>query len=161
MNPTRPIPMRSASVAATTPGTQRESVSVLPERMAVHGPVAAQQPGLAHERESGLKPAPVPTPTSTSTSAPAPAPAPANTSLHIERLVIQGVSLPAGSTARLEAAFQAEWRDLASATPRSNEHLSSIALHALRLEPIRIDHAGEPEQLGRKLARALWGGLAP
>jgi hypothetical protein len=81
--------------------------------------------------------------------------------LHIERLVIQGVSLPAGSTARLEAAFQAEWRDLASATPRSNERLSSIALHALRLEPIRIDHAGEPEQLGRKLARALWGGLAP
>jgi hypothetical protein len=131
MNTIRPVTRRLASTTAVNPGRRQEAVSVLPERTAVHGLACAQ-------------------PT-----------APADTSLHIERLVIRGVSLPAGSTARLEVAFQVELQRLATTLPLSNLHLASIALAALRLEPIRIDPAGGAEQLGRKLAQALWGGLAP
>jgi hypothetical protein len=131
MNAIRPVTRRLTSATAVNPGRRQESVSVLPERTAVHG-LASAQPAAT-----------------------------ADTSLHIERLIIRGVSLPAGSTSRLEVAFQVELQRLANTSPLSNTHLASFAMAALRLEPIRIDPAGGAEQLGRKLAQALWGGLAP
>lgn len=79
-------------------------------------------------------------------------------SLHIERLVIDGVKLPAGASALLQAAVEGELSRLIAAGGLGPELMSGGAVPSLRAPGIQAA-SSNPSQLGLQIARAVYGGL--
>lgn len=82
-----------------------------------------------------------------------------NVSLHIERLVIDGVGLPAGGTASLRAAVEGELSRLIAAGGLGPELVSGGAVPSLRAPGIQVTASPNPSHLGLQIARAVYGGL--
>jgi len=80
-------------------------------------------------------------------------------SLHIERLVLDGLPLAGNAGARLQTALSTELSRLLGEA-RGNLRQSE-ALAFLHLHDVVLDAGRDPEQLGQQLARALVRGLVP
>jgi hypothetical protein len=107
----------------------------------------------------------MPTPVPAAPAAPTPAPrdgaAAAPLSLHVDRLVLHGLSFARHDTARIERAFEHEVQRLAAASEARLAGIAPQALDRLRLSDLRLDADATPEQLGRRLAAALLREIAP
>lgn len=79
------------------------------------------------------------------------------THLHIGRLVIDGVSLPANAGEGVRQAMEAELSRLLAEAPL--EHASSGATERLPTSPITVDAKQSPAALGTAAARSLYEGL--
>ncbi|HJV61280.1 MAG TPA: hypothetical protein VJ743_10075 [Albitalea sp.] len=85
-------------------------------------------------------------------------PARAATSLHIDRLVLEGFALSPRERARLQQSIEAELGALMQQqAPRA---AAGGAVAALRAQDLRLDHAGDVQRLGRAIARSLHAELA-
>lgn len=80
-------------------------------------------------------------------------------SLHIERLVLDGLPAHAGPPAGLQAALEAELTRLLAA--RGLPGVAAGALPELAAAPIRLSPRAGPRPWGRALARSLHASLAP
>ena len=82
-------------------------------------------------------------------------------SLHVERLVLQGLSLAPHEGARVQKAFEAELALGLGAGALPTTGLSALSLDRLRIQELRVAPGSQPEQIGRALASALLRGLRP
>lgn len=78
--------------------------------------------------------------------------------MEIERLILDGIDIPAGQRPRLQAAVEAELARLLStgglnSVLTSGEHLSSLRVQTLNYS------GNNPVQLGQQIARSLYSGL--
>jgi hypothetical protein len=79
-------------------------------------------------------------------------------SLHIERLVLDGLSVAGAERGQLHDAVVAELETLFTKGLLSPE-LRPAALQSLRLDDIRLQRGAAAEQIGVQIARALHGGI--
>jgi hypothetical protein len=82
-------------------------------------------------------------------------------SLHIDRLVLEGLPLPRNAGPRLQAALGAELGRLFAGAALRSDLRAGVALDVLRLDGVTLDATAGAERLGEQLARALFSGLAP
>jgi hypothetical protein len=82
-----------------------------------------------------------------------------NVRLHIERLVIDGVPVPAGGGRRMEAAVTKELTRLLARGKLHPALGSGGAIPQLRGGTIHLDAGRNPASMGTQLARAIYGGL--
>jgi len=82
-----------------------------------------------------------------------------NINLHIEQLLLDGLSLTPGQGAAVQAALEVELTRLLK--ERGMGNLSGGAVPQLTVPSIQLSPAGAPAQWGRQIARTLYHGLAP
>jgi hypothetical protein len=79
--------------------------------------------------------------------------------LHIERLVLDGLALSAGQSSILHAALEQELTRLLR--ERELPMLPGGAIPQLSVASIQLTETGHPAHWGRQIARSLCDGLAP
>jgi hypothetical protein len=79
--------------------------------------------------------------------------------LHIDRLVLEGVTLPPGGGAAVGAALEAELGRLLAAGGLAEGWQAGAAVPRLAAGPVSL--TSNPENLGAGIARAVYGGLGP
>lgn len=82
-----------------------------------------------------------------------------NVRLHIDRLVLEGVSLGPGDGARLQAAVERELGRLISRNGLNPALLQGGAMPQIPAPAVRLDSAKKPAELGRQIAGAIYGGI--
>jgi len=82
-----------------------------------------------------------------------------NVKLHIERLILEGITLAPHEHRHLQASVEAELGRLLSAGGVSQELAGGIALPSLRAGDIQLGAGGGPVPLGRQIAQAVYGGI--
>jgi hypothetical protein len=82
-----------------------------------------------------------------------------NINLHIERLVLDGISLAPGGRPLLQAAVEAELIRLLASSGLSDALRSGGALYNVRTAGIQLASDGSPAQLGEQIAGAVYGGI--
>ncbi|MBZ0170217.1 hypothetical protein MELA_00261 [Candidatus Methylomirabilis lanthanidiphila] len=82
-----------------------------------------------------------------------------NINLHIERLVLDGISLPPGDRPLLQAAMEAELTRLLASSGLSDELHSGGALYGVRTAGIQLANDEKPSRLGQQIAGAVYGGI--
>lgn len=80
-----------------------------------------------------------------------------NVNLHIERLILDGVAVARGDEPLLRAAVEAELARLIAVGGPSPALMSGGAVPRLHAGDIRLSGEDGPRQLGRQIARALYG----
>lgn len=86
-----------------------------------------------------------------------PRPAPRGpVTLHIERLVLDGLGLTPAQASRVQAAMEAELTRLVG---RPSSSWQAGAMPALAAPGLRLSHPPRPAQLGRDIARSLYHSL--
>lgn len=83
----------------------------------------------------------------------------ASISLHIERLVLEGVALGPGQERLVRAAAEAELARLLGAGGLAAGLRAGGALAGLPAGALRVEAAGGPAELGRQIARSVYGGI--
>jgi hypothetical protein len=78
--------------------------------------------------------------------------------LNIERLVLDGIDIPAGQRPLLQAAVEAELARLLSASGLNPSLISGGNLPRLRVQALNYS-GNNPTQLGRQIARSMYSGL--
>ena len=88
-----------------------------------------------------------------------------NIALHLERLVLDGISMPPGQQRLLHDALEAELtRLLAVRGPRPDWHATynhDTYLPRLAGAAIELGPDGDPVRLGRQIAQSVFGSIAP
>ena len=82
-----------------------------------------------------------------------------NVNLNIERLVLEGFSLRPGEQLLVRAAAERELSRLITERGLSSELLSGGAVPRLNAPDISLKGGESPRQVGRQIARALYGGI--
>ena len=82
-----------------------------------------------------------------------------NVNLNIERLVLEGFQLRPGEHALVGAAIERELSRLLSERGVSPQLLSGGALPRLDAGDMRLNGGETPRQVGKQIARALYGGI--
>ena len=82
-----------------------------------------------------------------------------NINLHIERLVLDGVPVARGGEPLVRAAVEAELARLLAADGLAPSLLAGAALPHLRGGELQLAGASDSNQLGRQIARAVYGGI--
>lgn len=82
-------------------------------------------------------------------------------SMQIDRVVLHGVSLAPPDGARVERALSQALHRLITDGNADLQQLQPQAIDRLQLPELRLEPGATPEQLGHRLAAALWGGLKP
>lgn len=82
-----------------------------------------------------------------------------NVRLHIDRLVLDGVSVSAGGRPRLQAAIEAELTRLIASGGISPELARGIAVPSIRAPQMPLASDAKPAQLGSAIAGAVYGGV--
>ena len=82
-----------------------------------------------------------------------------NTSLHIEKLILDGLSLTAAQGPVFQAALEGELTRLLG--ERGLAGVSGGAVPHLSVPAIQLAAGGRPDDWGRQIARSLLDGLAP
>lgn len=83
-----------------------------------------------------------------------------NVRLHIERLVLEGLQLRPGEHLIVRAAAERELSRLLSSGGPSPELLSGGAIPRLSVGEIHLPEGHSARQIGRQIARAVYGGIA-
>lgn len=81
--------------------------------------------------------------------------------IHIDRLVLDGVSVRAADRLRLQAAVEAELARLITSGGLAPELAQGIAVPAVRAPQIALAPHAKPAQLGASIAGAVYGGVKP
>lgn len=81
-----------------------------------------------------------------------------NINLHIERLVLDGISLSPGERPLLQAAVETELTRLLASSGISDTLQSGGALYNVRTAGIQLANDGSPTRLGEQIAGAVYGG---
>jgi len=82
-----------------------------------------------------------------------------NVSLHIDHLVLDNLPMEAGQGPALQSALE---RELVRLLREGGwDRLSGGAAPCFSVPAIKVSAPGEPAELGRKIARTLYSGLAP
>jgi hypothetical protein len=80
--------------------------------------------------------------------------------LHVERVVLHGIELEAGGADALRAAVCAELvRLLSERDPLPGAPGGAVPL--MRAAPVRLESGASPQQIGTRVARAVYGSLGP
>jgi len=82
-----------------------------------------------------------------------------NVRLHIDRLVLDGVSVSAAGRPRLQAAIESELARLIAAGGISPELTRGIAVPSVRAPQMALAPDARPAQLGVQIARSVYGGV--
>ena len=82
-----------------------------------------------------------------------------NVNLNIERLVLEGFALRPGEHLVVRAAAEAELSRLLSEGGVSPALMSGGAAPRLAADDIQLTGGESPRQVGREIARALYGGI--
>ena len=82
-----------------------------------------------------------------------------NVNVNIERLVLEGFALRPGEHLVVRAAAEAELSRLLAEGGVSPELLSGGAVPRLNAPDISLKGGESPRQVGRQIARALYGGI--
>jgi hypothetical protein len=82
-----------------------------------------------------------------------------NIKLHIERLVLDGISLSSGERPLLQAAVEAELTRLLASGGLSDALQSGGALYNVRTAGIQLANDGSPARLGEQIAGVVYGGI--
>ena len=78
--------------------------------------------------------------------------------VHIERLVLEGLPVERSQGPQVQAAVEAELSRLMSEGGLAPELASGGAVPSVRAESIRFN-GGNPAQMGRQIARSVYGGM--
>lgn len=84
-----------------------------------------------------------------------------NITLHIERLILDGIPISASQRPVLQEAVTAELTRLLAEGGLSPAFLSGGAVPSLRTGNIQLSGDSQPTQLGTHVAQAVYGGLGP
>jgi hypothetical protein len=82
-----------------------------------------------------------------------------NINLHIDRLVLDGLPIDHQDGPRVKAAIEVELSRLLSANGLANSLLAGGATPSVPAPGIQMSSDGNPARLGRKIARAIYGGI--
>ena len=77
----------------------------------------------------------------------------------IERLVLEGIDIPAGQRPLLQAAVEAELARLLTESGLNQTLLSGGATPSLRTNALQGAAGSDPVQLGQQIARSVYGGI--
>lgn len=82
-----------------------------------------------------------------------------NVSLHIERLVLEGLDIAPGQRHLLQSAVEIELGRLLTEGGVASEIAAGGALSTLAGNSMQLHHGNGPAELGRKIAGAVYGGI--
>ena len=82
-----------------------------------------------------------------------------NITLHIERLVLDGLPIESWQSAEAQAAVEAELARLLTENGLKAELLAGGAIPSLRAEPIQLPSEINAAQLGAQIAQSVYGGI--
>lgn len=82
-----------------------------------------------------------------------------NVNLHIERLVLEGIDVEHAQRGVLQAAVEAELGRLLAAGGVNGGLAGGGAVPAVRAAGFEMNGEGNPGQLGRQIAGAVYGGI--
>jgi hypothetical protein len=82
-----------------------------------------------------------------------------NINLHIDRLVLDGLPIEHRDGARVKAAVETELSRLLTANGLANSLVSGGATPSVPAPGIQMSSDGNPARLGRKIGRAIYGGI--
>ena len=82
-----------------------------------------------------------------------------NANIHIERLVLDGLSVPYHQQSLLQAAFEKELGRLLTANGLSNSLLSDGSVSHISASDIQLADESDPTELGEQIAQAVYGGV--
>lgn len=80
-------------------------------------------------------------------------------SVHIERLVLDGMPLAAGDTTRVHRALESELARLVVAGGLTREVRLGGAIHQVRGGSLQLERSRQPDWLGQRIAQALYSGI--
>ena len=84
-----------------------------------------------------------------------------NITVHIERLILDGLAIPPGQRLFLQAAVTAELNRLLTEGGLSSAFLSGGAVPSLRAGNIHLAGDNQPNQLGTQVAQVVYSGIGP
>jgi hypothetical protein len=82
-----------------------------------------------------------------------------NINLHIERLVLDGVSVEPHQQPMLKATIETELGRLLAQNGIAPDLQSGDAINTIRTDSIDVGEKNEPSHLGRQIARSVYGGI--
>ena len=82
-----------------------------------------------------------------------------NVNLNIERLVLDGISIPHYQRPILQAAMEEELSRLLAEGGLSSELASGGAVPSLRADEIQLKGERDPIEMGKQIARSVYGGI--
>lgn len=82
-----------------------------------------------------------------------------NINLHIERLVLDGISVDSHQRPMLKATLETELGRLLAQNGIAPGLQSGDAFNAIRTNSIDVGEKNEPSHLGRQIARSVYGGI--
>ncbi len=84
-----------------------------------------------------------------------------NINLHIERLVLDGLPITSSQGALVQSAVETELAQLLNDGGLASSLQSGGAMPSARADAIQLTSESNPTQIGRQIARAVYGGLRP
>jgi hypothetical protein len=82
-----------------------------------------------------------------------------NISLHIERLILDGLPVGHGQGSFVKAAVEAELARLLSANGLNQDFLSGGTIPSVKAESIQLKSDNNPSETGHRIAQAVYGGI--
>ncbi len=82
-----------------------------------------------------------------------------NINLHIERLVLDGISVDSHQRPMLKATLETELGRLLAQHGIASDLKKGGALHSLRVGSMEVGNNSEPSHFGRQIAQAVYGGI--
>jgi hypothetical protein len=82
-----------------------------------------------------------------------------NITVHIERLIIDGISLAHSQCPRLQATVEAELARLLATNGLASNLQTHGSWPSLTVAPIELQGTSEPSQLGMQIAQAVYRGI--
>ena len=82
-----------------------------------------------------------------------------NVNVHIDRLILDGLSLTSSQGPLVQAAVEAELARLLTAGGLAEGLADGGALPSLRANAIQLTSDGNPHEIGRQIAQSVYGGI--
>jgi hypothetical protein len=82
-----------------------------------------------------------------------------NVNVHIERLILDGLSIPHRQRPHLQATVEVELARLLAADGLAPGLLAGGALPGIPAGAVQLTRDGDPTQLGQQIAQAVYGGI--
>jgi hypothetical protein len=82
-----------------------------------------------------------------------------NINLHIERFVLDGISVESHQRPMLKASLETELGRLLAQHGIASDLQSGGAFNAMRTDSIDVGDKNEPAHLGQQIARSVYGGI--
>ncbi|MEO1208789.1 MAG: hypothetical protein AAFX78_04520 [Cyanobacteria bacterium J06638_20] len=84
---------------------------------------------------------------------------PTNVHIHIDRLILDGISIPHAQRPLLQAAMETELTRLVTENGLSNQLQTNLAVPHLSAGAMAFSPDTSPSQMGQQIARSIYGGI--